>query len=117
MAAEVKHMLSENIKRLRAESGMSQEELAARLAVVRQTVSKWERGMSVPDADMVVRLAELFGVLLRDNQQAHRLEADGRYVRVRDDGPPLNSQAYFCRRAVQAAQEAARQREEAPDAL
>lgn len=62
MAAEVKHMLSENIKRLRAESGMSQEELAARLAVVRQTVSKWERGMSVPDADMVVRLAELFGV-------------------------------------------------------
>ena len=61
MAAEVKHMLSENIKRLRAESGMSQEELAARLAVVRQTVSKWERGMSVPDADMVVRLG-LFGV-------------------------------------------------------
>ena len=46
MAAEVKHMLSENIKRLRAESGMSQEELAARLAVVRQTVSKWERGVS-----------------------------------------------------------------------
>lgn len=46
MAAEVEHMLSENIKRLRTESGMSQEELAARLAVVRQTVSKWERGVS-----------------------------------------------------------------------
>lgn len=51
-------MLSENIKNLRKLKGLSQEELAARLNVVRQTVSKWEKGLSVPDADMLVSLAE-----------------------------------------------------------
>ena len=48
-------MLAENLKALRKAKGLSQEELAARLHVVRQTVSKWEKGRSVPDAD---RLAE-----------------------------------------------------------
>lgn len=42
-------MLSENIRRLRESKGLSQGELAVRLNVVRQTVSKWERGLSVPD--------------------------------------------------------------------
>ena len=51
-------MLSENLKNLRKAKGLSQEELAARLHVVRQTVSKWEKGRSVPDADLLVRLAE-----------------------------------------------------------
>ena len=51
-------MLSENLKNLRKAKGFSQEELAARLHVVRQTVSKWEKGRSVPDADLLVRLAE-----------------------------------------------------------
>ena len=83
--------------------------------MTRNTERRVEVAAPIRDAELRRRLAELFGVLLRDNQQAHRLEADGRYVRVRDDGPPLNSQAYFCRRAVQAAQEAARQREEAPE--
>ncbi len=52
-------MLSENIKALRKAKGYSQEELAARLHVVRQTVSKWEKGLSVPDADMLVKLADI----------------------------------------------------------
>ena len=55
-------MLGENIKHLRISKGFSQEELASRLHVVRQTVSKWEKGLSVPDADLLVRLAELFEV-------------------------------------------------------
>ena len=51
-------MLSDNIKRLRSAAGLSQEDLAAKLHVVRQTVSKWEKGLSVPDADMLIALAE-----------------------------------------------------------
>ena len=59
-------MLHENIKRLRTEQGMSQEVLAERLHVVRQTVSKWEKGISVPDAEMLLQLAEVFGVAVGD---------------------------------------------------
>ena len=51
-------MLNDNIKALRKERGMTQEELAIRLNVVRQTVSKWEKGLSVPDAEMLQRLAD-----------------------------------------------------------
>lgn len=53
-------MLGENIRALRRAKGMSQEELAARLHVVRQTISKWEKGLSVPDADLLQRLADVF---------------------------------------------------------
>jgi putative transcriptional regulator len=55
-------MLSENLKTLRKQKGFSQEELAARLHVVRQTVSKWEKNLSVPDADTLIRLAEILEV-------------------------------------------------------
>ena len=51
-------MLSENIKNLRKAKGISQEELAVKLNVVRQTVSKWEQGLSVPDSDMLLALSE-----------------------------------------------------------
>lgn len=51
-------MLNENIKALRKSKGLSQEELAVRLHVVRQTVSKWEQGLSVPDADLLIALSE-----------------------------------------------------------
>lgn len=53
-------MLNENIRALRKANGLSQEELAVRLNVVRQTVSKWEKGLSVPDADMLVAIGEAF---------------------------------------------------------
>ena len=52
-------MLSENLKNLRKAKGLSQEELAIKLNVVRQTVSKWEKGLSVPDSEMLIRLAEV----------------------------------------------------------
>ena len=51
-------MLNENIKTLRKAKGLSQEELALKLHVVRQTVSKWETGLSVPDAGMLIALAD-----------------------------------------------------------
>lgn len=55
---EAQVMLKDNIKNLRKEKGLSQEELAIKLNVVRQTVSKWERGLSVPDSSMLISLAE-----------------------------------------------------------
>ncbi len=53
-------MLNENIKTIRTSKGLSQEELAIKLNVVRQTISKWEQGLSVPDADMLISLSEVF---------------------------------------------------------
>ena len=50
-------MLNENIKRIIKSKGLSQEELAIKLNVVRQTVSKWENGLSVPDSSMLIILA------------------------------------------------------------
>lgn len=55
-------MIGEQIKTARKAKGVSQEELAVRLGVVRQTVSKWENGMSVPDADVLIKIAELLDV-------------------------------------------------------
>jgi len=55
-------MLKENIKTLRTAKGLSQEELAEKLNVVRQTISKWEKGLSVPDAEQLIQMAECFEV-------------------------------------------------------
>lgn len=52
-------MFRDNLRLRRKEKGLSQEELAAKLHVVRQTISKWEKGVSVPDADLLVRLSEV----------------------------------------------------------
>ncbi len=51
-------MLNENIKAIRKTKGLSQEELAVKLNVVRQTISKWEKGLSVPDADMLISMSQ-----------------------------------------------------------
>ncbi|MFQ7106114.1 MAG: helix-turn-helix domain-containing protein [Neglectibacter timonensis] len=52
-------MLSENIKAIRKSKGLSQQELAIKLNVVRQTISKWEQGLSVPDSEMLISLSEV----------------------------------------------------------
>ena len=52
-------MLNENIKAIRKSKGLSQQELAVKLNIVRQTVSKWEQGLSVPDSDMLISLSEV----------------------------------------------------------
>lgn len=51
-------MFAENLRTLRRARGLSQEELAGRLHVTRQTISKWENALSVPDAELLLRLAE-----------------------------------------------------------
>ena len=53
-------MLKDNIKTLRKQKGLSQEELSIKLNVVRQTISKWEQGLSVPDAEMLISISEVF---------------------------------------------------------
>lgn len=55
-------MLGDNIKTLRKNKGFTQEELAIRLNVVRQTISKWEKGFSVPDAEALQKLADVLEV-------------------------------------------------------
>ena len=52
-------MLNENIRTIRKSKGLSQEELAIKLNVVRQTISKWEQGLSVPDSAMLLSLSEV----------------------------------------------------------
>ena len=52
-------MLNGNIRAIRKSKGLSQEELAIKLNVVRQTISKWERGLSVPDSDMLISISEV----------------------------------------------------------
>ena len=52
-------MLNENMKALRKNKGLTQDELASRLNVVRQTISKWEKGLSVPDAEMLQKIADV----------------------------------------------------------
>lgn len=59
-------MINDNIKRYRKEKGYSQEEMAVKLHVVRQTVSKWENGRSVPDAEVLIRMAEILDVSVHD---------------------------------------------------
>ncbi|MDD2377822.1 MAG: helix-turn-helix transcriptional regulator [Bacilli bacterium] len=55
-------MLKENIKTLRKHKGLSQEELSIKLNVVRQTISKWEQGLSVPDSEMLISISEVFEI-------------------------------------------------------
>lgn len=52
-------MFNENLKTVRKAKGYTQEELAIKLNVVRQTVSKWEKGLSVPDADVLSKIADI----------------------------------------------------------
>lgn len=71
-------MLKDNIKAARESKGLSQEELAIKLHAVRQTISKWERGLSVPDADMLISMSEIFelpvSTLLGENLPAAKAD-------------------------------------------
>ena len=59
-------MLSKNLKIFRKRKGLTQENVAEALNIVRQTASKWEKGISVPDADMLIRLAEILDVSVNE---------------------------------------------------
>jgi len=70
-------MFHENLKMIRKEKGFSQEQLAFRLNVVRQTISKWEKGLSVPDAELLIRLADVLDVSVSDLLGTQIEVADG----------------------------------------
>lgn len=74
------HMLSDNIRSIRKAKGLSQEEFAIKLYVVRQTVSKWERGLSVPDSEMLIHISEILetpvSILLGETQAETELPAN-----------------------------------------
>ena len=71
-------MLNDNLKRIRQKKGFTQEELAARVNVVRQTVSKWEKGLSVPDADLLQSLADVLEVSVSELLGAAAIEPENR---------------------------------------
>ena len=82
-------MLNENIKAIRKAKGLSQQELAVKLNIVRQTVSKWEQGLSVPDADLLIALSQALetpvGTLLGETvmeSEADRLQANSEKLEV-----------------------------------
>ncbi len=82
-------MLQENIKNFRKERGLTQEELAIRVNVVRQTVSKWEKGQSVADADLLQKIAEVLEVsvsqlLGQDREMEHRNEIAEQLSRINE---------------------------------
>ncbi len=74
-------VLHENLRLKRKERGLSQEELASRLHVVRQTISKWEKGMSVPDSEQLIKIAvilettvsELLGTQVENEEESNQL--------------------------------------------
>lgn len=74
-------MLAEKIIKQRKQNGWSQEELASKLDVSRQSVSKWESGVSIPELDKIIKLSEIFGVstdyLLKDDYQVNLSESKG----------------------------------------
>ena len=88
-------MLNENIRNLRKAKGLSQEELAIKLHVVRQTISKWEQGLSVPDSSLLISLAEELdtsvSALLGETIQEAGLK-DGDWKRLSEKLEVLNLQ-------------------------
>ena len=77
-------MFQENVKKFRKAIGLSQEELAVRLCVVRQTVSKWEKGLSVPDVQMLLCIAKVLGVSVNE-LLGSRSESEKGRVRMKYD--------------------------------
>ena len=80
-------MLNENIKRIRKSKGLSQEELAIKLNVVRQTVSNWENGKSLPDIVSIMSLSDLYQIsidelLKGDKRMKEKMEKDANIAKA-----------------------------------
>jgi Predicted transcriptional regulators len=84
-------MFNENLIACRKAKGFSQEELAIRLSVVRQTISKWEKGLSVPDADLLIRISEIFEVSVSD-LLGSKIEDEGNHNTIADQLSRINEQ-------------------------
>ena len=91
--------LSEKILSLRTARGLSQGDLAEKLEVSRQSVSKWETGQSVPDLDKIIKIADLFGVtvdeLVREGEKPEPPESEPQVVYVQAPKEPCRPQSAF----------------------
>lgn len=85
-------MFPDNLKAIRKEKGYTQETLAIQLHVVRQTVSKWEKGLSVPDADMLQQIAEVLEVSVGRLLGAEATEEEKTQSDIVDQLMKLNEQ-------------------------
>ncbi len=69
-------ILSEKLSLLRKQNGFSQEELADKLNIARQTVSKWENGLAIPELDALIGLSKLYGIsldrIVKDDDECNR---------------------------------------------
>lgn len=69
-------ILSEKLSLLRKQNGLSQEELADKLNIARQTVSKWENGLAIPELDALIGLSKLYGIsldrIVKDDDECNR---------------------------------------------
>ena len=59
-------MLGDNLKKFREQKGITQEDASVNLNIVRQTLSKWEKGLSAPDANMLEKIAALYDVSVNE---------------------------------------------------
>lgn len=89
-------MLNENIKLMRQSRGLSQEELARELKVARQTVSKWERGLSVPDSEMLISISAILetnvSVLLGETVRVSKIEMNEDLLAISKKPEDINLQ-------------------------
>ena len=85
-------MLNENLKIYRKRCGYTQEEAAEQLHIVRQTLSKWEKGVSVPDADLLVKLAQLYDVSVNELLGTTIVETQSKEEEIAKELVKLNEQ-------------------------
>lgn len=87
-------MLSDNLVRIRKERGLTQEALAVKLGVVRQTISKWEKGLAVPDAEMLSKIADVLEVSVVDllGNKSFEKESSANDDRLADQLTQINEQ-------------------------
>lgn len=87
-------MLNDNLVRIRKEHGLTQEALAVKLGVVRQTISKWEKGLAVPDAEMLCRIADALEVSVVDllGNKSFEKESSANVDRLADQLAQINEQ-------------------------
>ena len=94
-------MFSENLKAIRKAKGYSQEELAIKIHVVRQTVSKWEKGLSVPDADVLTKIADVLEVSVSEllgaeiKEESNRNEVAEQLTKISEQLAIKNKRAKF----------------------
>ena len=85
-------MLQENLKKARKAKGLTQESLAIKLCVARQTISKWEKGISVPDAEMLIKLAEVFDTSVSQLLESEPIDAQDNNAIIAQQLAAINEQ-------------------------